>query len=429
MALQNITDISIDFYDKKYILINAKQLDKNSRYLSVACYNHGNAMSINSGEHSAYIRYRKSDENGVFNECQIDRKGKILVELTEQMLASDGVCCADFILVNKGDANIDVDTGEVLYIDNASILSSMVFYIDVSEVAVNNFNIESSYEYDGLNSALQKAEAEYKEVIQLARSYAIGNADGIRENEDYDNAKYYYEQSLINADNAEDSKDAAYVSEQNAKDHMDKTEEYMNSASQSEANAKTYMDNADGYMDKAEEYMNSASTSAFNANTSETNASNSATNASQSATDASNSASSASTSATNASQSETNALNSANKAQSYTVGGTGTRVGEDTDNSKYYYEKIVTIADGIIGGFIPIGTITFAELATAEKVTGYVYNISDDFVTDSSFRDGEGKSYTAGTNVYYTANDEWDCLGGASSPTATVDEVKEYLGI
>ena len=60
----------------------------------------------------------------------------------------------------------------------------MVFYIDVSEVPVNNYEIESSYEYNGLNVALEKAEAEYKEVIQLSKSYAVGNADGLRENED-----------------------------------------------------------------------------------------------------------------------------------------------------------------------------------------------------------------------------------------------------
>ena len=76
-----------------------------------------------------------------------------------------------------------------------------------------------------------------------------------------------------------------------------------------------------------------------------------------------------------------------------------------------------------------MGTVSFAELANVEKATGYVYNIHDDFVTDESFREGVGKSYAAGTNVYFTANGAWDCLGGAASPTATVSEVKDYLGI
>ncbi len=52
----------------------------------------------------------------------------------------------------------------------------------------------------------------------------------------------------------------------------------------------------------------------------------------QAVTDASASATSASTSATNAS-------NSATEAESYAKGGTGSRQGEDTDNSKYYKEQ------------------------------------------------------------------------------------------
>lgn len=47
----------------------------------------------------------------------------------------------------------------------------------------------------------------------------------------------------------------------------------------------------------------------------------------------------ASASATSASTSATNASNSATEAESYAKGGTGSRQGEDTDNSKYYKEQ------------------------------------------------------------------------------------------
>ena len=429
MALQNITNINVDFYDKKYILINAKQYDKNSRFISVTCYNHGEIFHINSGEHSAYIRYKKSDSQSVFNFCEINQKGKILVELTEQMLASSGVCYADLVIVNKGSANVDTETGEIVAIDNASILSTMTFCIDVSESAVENTSIESSYEFDGLNVALEKAEAEYKEVIQLAKSYAIGNADGIRENEDEDNAKYYYEKALKYANDSS-------ASEANAKTYMNDAKTYMNNAKTSEVNASTSETNAEIYMNNAETYMNNAKTSEtsakiseVNASTSETNAKSSETNASVSATNASVSEVNASVSEQNAKISETNALNSANFAKSYAVGNTGTRNGEDEDNANYYYQLIKNIVIGLDSGFIPMGTISFSELATVEKATGFVYNINDDFVTDNTFREGDGKSYTAGTNVYYTADGMWDCFGGASSPTATLSEVKEYLGI
>ena len=420
--LQTIIDVDVDFYSNKYILINAKQYDKNSRYLSVTCYNQGEPYPINAGEHSAYIRYRKSDDYSVFNFCEIDRKGKILVELTEQMLASDGICCADLVIVNKGKANVDAETGEIVAIDNASILSTMVFHIDVSETSVANSDIESSYEFNGLNVALEKAEAEYTEVILMAKSYAIGNADGIRENEDYDNAKYYYEQSLDNASNARKSEINALTSEQNARISA------TNSAL-SESNAKNSETNSALSEQNAKVSETNSKISEINSLTSEQKAKFSETNSALSEQNAKSSELNSKTSETNARSSELNAASSEILARSYAVGGTGTRENEDMNNAQYYCEVVKSVVDGLNSGFIPMGTISFSELATAEKATGFTYNISDDFVTDASFAEGEGKQYTAGVNVYCRSDGLWDCLGGVASPTATVDEIREYLGI
>lgn len=427
--LQTTININIDFYDKKYILINAKQLDKKSRFLSVTCYNHGEFYPLNEGEHSAYIRYRKVDNNSVFNFCKIDRKGNIIVELTEQMLAVDGICCADLVIVNEGGAKVDTQTGEIIGIENSSILSTMPLHIDVTGTAVANSDIESSYEFSGLNTALEKAEAEYAEVILTSKSYAVGNADGIRENEDYDNAKYYYEQSFKSAGDSAASALNAANSEELAESHMHDALTYSQNAQTYMGNAKTYMDNAKTSEENAYNSEVNAKTSEENARTSEMNSKNSESNASLSESNAKTSETNASTSERNARTSESSALDSANKAQSYAVGGTGTRSNEDADNACYYYGLIKNIVIGLDTGFIPMGTVTFAELASVERATGYVYNISDDFVTDNSFREGSGKSYTAGTNVYFCASGLWDCFGGAASPTATVDEVKDYLGI
>lgn len=311
MDLQSITNINVDFYDKKYILINAKQFDKKSRFLSITCYNHGEPCYLNESKHSAYVRYRKSDNNSVFNSCEIDRKGDIIVELTEQMLAVGGVCCAELVVVNEGNAKVNSQTGEIIGIENSSILSTMPIHIDVTETAVENSDIESSYEFNGFNTALEKAEAEYTEVIKTSKSWAVGET-GVRNGENTDNSKYYAKQSLKSAGDS-------------------------------------------------------------------------------------------AASAANAANSE--------------------------GNANYYYELIKDIVVGLDTGFIPMGTISFAELANTEKATGYVYNINDDFVTDDTFREGAGKQYTAGTNVYYTASGKWDCFGGANPHTASVEEVEDYLGI
>jgi hypothetical protein len=116
-------------------------------------------------------------------------------------------------------------------------------------------------------------------------------------------------------------------------------------------------------------------------------------------------------------------------SKSYAVGGTGTRDGEDIDNSYYYYNSVLKIVDGLNSGFIPMGDISFSELALIEKATGFIYNVNEDFITDDTFVEGAGKHYTAGTNIYYRSDNLWDCLGGSVPPTATIDEVKSYLGI
>ena len=421
MALQAITNINVDFYDKKYILVNAKQLDKNTRFLSVTCYNHGELYPVNAGEHSAYIRYKKPDEHGVFNICEITRKGEILVELTEQMLSSAGVCYADLVLVNKGDAVVDEDTGEVVMINNSGILSTMTFHIDVSETAIENSEIESSYEYDGLNEVLEKAEAEYSQVIKMAKSYAVGGT-GERTNENTDNAKYYYEQSKKNSASAET--------------YMNSASNSASAASQSAIDANTSAQNAQTYMGQAKTYADNAKVSETNAASSENAAKTSETNAAKSATSAQSSMNAASSSASAASTSATGAQN--------------------------YYLQTEAIVNGLNGAFLPMGTITFAELVELKESDtigiGYLYNISDNFTTDENFRMGAGIEYEAGTNVYFTADGYFDCLAGTTvtgvkgsqetiyrkgnveltaenvgavpiTDIATVDEMKSYLRI
>lgn len=394
MALEIIRNISVDFHDNKYVLINAKQYDDSSRWIAITCYNQGDLYNLSSSKHSAYVKYRKADGHGVINYCRINYKGEVLVELTEQMLAVGGICYVDLVIINKGSAIVNVDTGEIITIDDTPILSTMAFCVNVYETAIDNSEIESSYEYDALNNLMQRAEADYNEVILLSKSYAVGNANNIRENENFDNAKYYSEQAHISADKAKVSEENALVSEQNAK-----TSE--TNASTSESHAKTSETNA--------------KTSEENAKTSETNAATSEQNAK--------------TSETNAATSEENAYDYSIVAQRYAVGGTNTAYNEEVDNAKYYYTEVTGIRDSISGGFFPKGTVYFAELATIEKFTGYMYIVEDSFTTDDTFVEGAGVDYPAGTIVYYTVDNLWDCFDGIKTSIASVDEVKSYLAL
>ena len=94
--------------------------------------------------------------------------------------------------------------------------------------------------------------------------------------------------------------------------------------------------------------------------------------------------------------------------------------------AEFYAEQCRQITEGLAGAILPLGTITSSELLSLsmENVkSGYMYNISDEFVTTDEFREGAGKTIAAGSNVYMTADGNWDVLAG--SPVTGVKGDKE----
>lgn len=125
---------------------------------------------------------------------------------------------------------------------------------------------------------------------------------------------------------------------------------------------------------------------------------------------------SAEISANTSSAKATESGNFANLSKSYSVGGTGTRAGEDTDNSKYYYQKTYDIYSGLSGVLKPMGTVTFERLMTITDIKpGDMYNISNKFTSNERFKDGAGIEYGVGANVYYTADFYYDVLAPVSN--------------
>lgn len=84
------------------------------------------------------------------------------------------------------------------------------------------------------------------------------------------------------------------------------------------------------------------------------------------------------------------------------------------DNAKYWAGIAQQYAEG---GVRYQGSVTFANIPTSGMRKGDMYNIEDDFVTDSRFQEGAGKSVKAGTNIAYNKNNKWDVMamnGGGS---------------
>lgn len=195
-----------------------------------------------------------------------------------------------------------------------------------------------------------------------SQSYAVGGTNS-RTGEDTDNAKYYSQQSA-------QSQSAAATSAGTA---STKAEE----AAASAATAKTSSDNAAGSANLANEKANSAA----------------------------NSATIAVSNSSAAQQYASNAAASADTAQNYAVA--------DTDSAKYYYEQARRISESFSGALRPMGTVTFANLPVLSEVAGgSMYNISDQFVTTSDFKEGAGNTIPAGANVYKTEDGKWDVLAG-----------------
>lgn len=223
---------------------------------------------------------------------------------------------------------------------------------------------------------------------------------------------------------AESSQQAAAKSEANAKASED-------AAKASETAAKTSETNAKASETAAAKSATAAAISETNAKASETSASQSAATATSEAASASQSASTATDKATIATQKATeiigkaeSAADSASKAQSYAVGGTGSREGEDSDNAKYYYQQAKDISEGLKGGLQPHGTVAFADLpALADVSTGWMFNISDEFTTTDDFKEGAGNVIPAGANIYKTSDEKWDVLAG--TPVTGIKGVNE----
>lgn len=191
----------------------------------------------------------------------------------------------------------------------------------------------------------------------------------------------------------------------------------------------------DGYQDNAKYYKEQAASSTARAATSETNAASSASAALNSKTAAASSATSAATSATNA-------ASSAKAAQSWAVGGTNTRAGEDTNNAEYWsqqsleasthYPKISSQTGNWLfwdttaeqGGYIDSGSLARGpkgDTGLAVNIKGQVATAGD--IPSGTYNNGDG--YFVGTtspyDLYIYYDNQWNNNGPLGGMTLQLD--------
>ena len=188
-------------------------------------------------------------------------------------------------------------------------------------------------------------------------------------------ARVAAEQGRVTAEEGRVSSEAARVSAEQARAEAEASRVSAETAREAAETARA--DETAGIVARATVQANAAAGSASQAAGSEQaaqSAANTATSAagsaSQSAEEASGSASQASAAAAAAAQSAASVDGINKTAQSWAVGGTGTRPGEDTDNAKYWAQQ----AQAAVGG----------DFATKTEAQGYVstHNQSNDAHTD-----------------------------------------------
>lgn len=104
-------------------------------------------------------------------------------------------------------------------------------------------------------------------------------------------------------------------------------------------------------------------------------------------------------------------------------GGVPVTSGDETyhNNSKYWAEQAAQYAEG---GVIFKGSVAFASIPVTGMSDGDMYNITNDFTTDSRFIEGAGKECAAGTNIVWIEDvEKWDIL--AMSKIGSLDDLND----
>ena len=225
--------ITLDLYAKNVVAVNAKQYDNKTRFVEITCVENGIIFQVDKLTMSAFIRFKKPDDNGVFNEVEVTSDGKLKIELTEQMLAAPGRAIADVFLLRKVFTSEEKPTNtDDIYKVNAPIISIMDFYINITPTALNHSQIESSYEFNALTNALAQIDYNNKKVVELDKT--LTRNENIRNNNE--STRQNNEQTRINSEkqriNAEDIRNTSEDKRTKSENERIKQENIRNTSEQ-----------------------------------------------------------------------------------------------------------------------------------------------------------------------------------------------------
>lgn len=338
------------------LVLHASQYDSARDYQFTPMYG-SSRYGYQSGA-KAYVEATKPDKTIVQEEATYNTDGTIYYKPSEVLYQAAGDVRMKVVIVDKNNQTLASAT-VTLAVDLAGITT----YAQISKSDLSLLH-ETSTKLSTIDASVTEAQTQ----ASRAKSWAVGPSGTGTDGTDTNNSWYWARQASSSASASATSADNAKTSEETAFSHA-----IAASASAEDAN-----------------------TSETNAKASETAAKTSETNAKASETAAANSASAAKTSETNAKASEANALRAeknildaepyAIESHSWAVGGTGSRDGEDTNNSKYWAMVAIASQTGVTSLNEHGGEITLS----LDSSSGDIVLSADDGKTGSVSLNGNG---------------------------------------
>lgn len=230
-----VLELAVDFINPSYNISRAKHLD-NSRYIVCTLTENGIPRNVKADE-VARIRLQKPDKTYVYNECDVIEDGRVLITLTEQILAVEGNAVCDIQLVNE---------------QTAVVYSTKNFIINIDKTAVDNSVIASSNEFDALNRLIatnKKINEELKaneKVRQENENERIENENERKNNEaDRQNA----EDERVKAENTRKANENVRIGNENTRKVNETVRQ--NQEADRQTNTSTAISNAEKATKKA----------------------------------------------------------------------------------------------------------------------------------------------------------------------------------
>lgn len=215
------------------------------------------------------------------------------------------------------------------------------------------------------------------------------------------------------------AKDAAQTAEKNAKASETAANNAQAAAAGSASEAETARSAAEDAQAAAETAASTATSAKTAAETAKTGAVSAQSKAQSAQAKAATSATDAQKSATAAAQSAAQVTANSKTAESWAVGGTGTREGEDSNNAKYWCESAQAIAGGGVASFNGRGGIVKPQKGdyTAEMVGADASGAAAAVQSKLTAHEGDGTKHVAASERAKW-NGKQDKLTFDTAPTA-----------